>query len=220
MIWAAAEGLTLIPNVSSLGEFLEWASSPEYPRHGQFSFLGDKLYATYDMELLFHHNLIKLEISAILHHMVRNEGWGYFFADRAFLKNSAATLATEPDGMFVSFDAIEQERVLLLKGREDDDLIVDGSPEMTLEVVSDASINKDTSELVDLYFEAGVAEYWLVDARREPLKFDIFKRGAKGFVATRKVGGWIKSAVFQRNFRLQASKDRLGKPEFKLDVKG
>src|SRR5256885_8764701 len=47
-------------------------------------------------------------------------------------------------------------------------LELEGTPDMVLEVVSESSVQKDTKRLRQLYWQAGIREYWLVDARREP----------------------------------------------------
>jgi Uma2 family endonuclease len=73
--------------------------------------------------------------------------------------------------------------------------------------------------LRDLYWQAGIGEYWLVDARRERIQFDILKRGRSGYVATRKQSGWLKSLVFGKSFRLDSRPDKLGRPEFTLSVR-
>jgi hypothetical protein len=57
-----------------------------------------------------------------------------------------------------------------------------------------------------------------VDARGDELKFDIFHRGPKGYVATRKRGGFLRSAVFGRSFRIEKGTDRRGKIRVKLVV--
>jgi Uma2 family endonuclease len=90
---------------------------------------------------------------------------------------------------------------------------------MVLEVVSDSSEKKDNQTLFEAYYEAGVTEYWLVDARREEVEFHIYKRGAKKFTATKKQEGWAKSAVFGKTFRLTRDTDATGNPEFTLEVK-
>lgn len=74
-------------------------------------------------------------------------------------------------------------------------------------------------QLKEAYYEAGVAEYWLVDARGEVAEFHIYKRGAKKFSATKKQDGWAKSAVFGKSFRLARGSDANGNPEFTLEVK-
>jgi heat-inducible transcriptional repressor len=55
---------------------------------------------------------------------------------------------------------------------------------MVLEVVSPSSVVKDTEWLMSRYHEAGVREYWLIDARGEgDPAFTIYRRAAKEFVA-------------------------------------
>jgi Uma2 family endonuclease len=75
------------------------------------------------------------------------------------------------------------------------------SPDMVLEIIR-SSVNKDTNILRRAYWTAGVQEYWLVDARKDPLVFDILRRAPRGFQAVRKQEGWLKSTVFSRSFRL------------------
>ena len=83
---------------------------------------------------------------------------------------------------------------------------MEGTPEMVLEVISPTSVHKDTIVLQDLYWRAGIKEYWVADPRREGLSFDILKHGPKGFVTSRKQDGWIKSAVFGKSFASPAIK--------------
>ncbi|HZU36585.1 MAG TPA: hypothetical protein VFA18_11780 [Gemmataceae bacterium] len=57
-----------------------------------------------------------------------------------------------------------------------------------------------------------------MDARQVPLKFDILRHTAKGYVATRKQDGWMKSAVFGKAFRLTQQVNQLGHPEYTLEA--
>jgi len=52
-------------------------------------------------------------------------------------------------------------------------LELEGTPDMVLEVVSASSVVKDTETLLQLYWQAGIPEYWLVDARGEALEFTV-----------------------------------------------
>jgi Uma2 family endonuclease len=90
---------------------------------------------------------------------------------------------------------------------------------MVLEVVSPSSVEKDTVTLRDLYWRAEVREYWLVDARGERPGFDILRHTARGYSPVRRQGGWVKSAVFGKAFRLVRRADELGNPEFVLEVR-
>ena len=90
---------------------------------------------------------------------------------------------------------------------------------MVLEVVSPTSRQKDTVVLRDLYWRAGVAEYWLVEPRRDDLAFDVLRHGPKGYLATRKQGGWLKSNVFGKSFRVTRDTDPRGDPVYTLAVR-
>jgi Uma2 family endonuclease len=76
--------------------------------------------------------------------------------------------------------------------------------------VSDSSTRKDAVTLKAAYFRAGVLEYWLIDARGETLSFEIFTRGADGYVAA------TRSEVFDRSFRLERTKNRAGRWDYRL----
>ena len=90
-----------------------------------------------------------------------------------------------------------------------------GSPEVVIEIVSEGSDVKDTEWAMSAYFDANITEYWVIDARDEDdIRFDIYKRGKKEFVAVRKAAGWVKSAVLGKSFRLTQSEDEEGEPEF------
>lgn len=70
------------------------------------------------------------------------------------------------------------------------------------------------------YWQAGIREYWLVDAREEPASFVIFCRTAKSYAASRKRDGWIKSAVLGKSFHFSQRINTLGHPEYVLAVRG
>jgi Uma2 family endonuclease len=80
-------------------------------------------------------------------------------------------------------------------------------------------VDKDTEWLQKAYWEAGIPEYWLIDARKPPLSFDIHRHTAKGYATTRKPGGWVKSAVLGQSFRLSAEVNGLGHPEYTLEMR-
>jgi Uma2 family endonuclease len=65
----------------------------------------------------------------------------------------------------------------------------------------------------------GIPEYWLVDARQAPLRFDLLRLTDKGYVSTRKRAGWLPSRVFQLEFRLVTQTGEDGFPDFTLEVR-
>jgi Uma2 family endonuclease len=163
------------------------------------------------------HNQVKNKIAVVVTPMVEEAIAGRFIADRMRLTHVDAGLSTEPDGMFVSFDSLRAGEVEIAEGANS--LEVEGSPDMVLEVVSPSSEHKDTVVLRDLYWRAGVKEFWLADPRGDGVAFDILRRGTKGYAATRKQAGWVKSGVFGRSFRLTRQIDRAGLPAYTLGVR-
>lgn len=205
--------------VVDLASFRRWACSDAFPRRGWFSYLGGELWADVTMEQLFSHNQVKGEFAIVLGSLVKASQLGMYFHDRTLLSNPDADLSTEPDGLFVSFNAIEGGRVRLVEGAEEGYVELEGSPDMVLEIISASSVRKDTVRLRELYWRAGILEYWLVDARGATVQFDILRRGAKGYTTTRRQKGWLPSAVFGRAFRLTQQANRLGLPQYSLEAK-
>ena len=202
--------------VNDLESFRRWSRTDGYPERGWVSFLDGEIWVDMDMEQLFFHNQVKTEFTTVLVGLIKGKEVGYYFSDRAPLINEGANLSTEPDGTFCSFRAIEEKRVNLVEGLEEGHVEIEGSPDMVLEVVSKHSVRKDTKVLRKLYWRAGIPEYWLVDARKPPLQFDILSWTERGYSATRRRQGWLKSKVFNRYFLLETKPDRLGNPEFFL----
>jgi Uma2 family endonuclease len=128
-------------------------------------------------------------------------------------QDDLVSLCTEPDGTFVSNASLHDKRVRLV-ARDERYLEIEGTPDMVLEVVSDSSVRKDTRTLKALYWHAGVAEYWLIDGRGATIRFDILRHTPDGYVPTRKSGGWVRSGVFGKSFRLTAGSDEFGHPEY------
>jgi len=205
--------------VVDLESFRRWARSDSCPERGWFSYLAGELWVDLGMEQLFSHNAVKTEYTIVLGGLVRSEGQGYFFSDRVLLTNPEAELSTEPDGSFVSYEALRTEQVRLIEGAAEGYVEVEGTPDMVLEIISGSSVHKDTKLLRELYWRAGIAEYWLVDARGPEPRFVIFRHGAKGYVAVRRQAGWLMSVVFGRAFQLTQHSDLLGNPRFTLSVR-
>jgi Uma2 family endonuclease len=202
--------------VVDLESFRRWARSKEFPRHGWFSHIRGKLWADVSMEKVAH-NLIKGEYSRVLDSLAKKLKLGRFFFDRMLLTNLEAELSTEPDGMFVSWRALRDGRVVLEEGEEETE--VQGSPDMTLEVISRFSVRKDTKVLREAYWQAGIRECWLVDSRGERATFSLLRYTNKGYAAVRAQSGWLKSAVFSRFFRLVQRTNELGYTEYILETR-
>src|SRR5262249_10387895 len=202
--------------VNDLESFRRWSQSDDYPERGWVSFLDGEIWVDTHMEQLFSHNQVKTCFTGTLWRLAQAEERGYYFSDRALLIHEGANLSTEPDGTFCAYEAVEEGRVRLVEGIEEGYVELEGTPDMVLEIVSTYSVRKDTEVLRKLYWRAGISEYWLVDARKSPLQFDILRRTARGYAAARRQRGWLTSRVFERSFLLDTEPDRLGHPRYTL----
>jgi Uma2 family endonuclease len=202
--------------VTDLPSFVRWATSDEFPQQGRISFLHGYTWVDLSMETR-DHNRVKTQILGVLEVHVTELDLGEMASDRMRLRHPEAALSSEPDGMFFCKESLLRQRVQFEKGGES--LEVVGSPDMVLEVVSDTSEQKDTVELLKLYWLAGIDEYWIVDVRKQRRRFDIYRRGAKGYLLTRKQDGWVYSRVFGRRFRLIRAESDTGLSRFVLEMK-
>jgi Uma2 family endonuclease len=204
--------------VTDLASFRRWADSPDFPDTGRIFFLNGEVWADMSKEQIFSHVLVKTRITAVLSQLVEAAGMGLFLGDGAMLSNVDAGFAARPDAVFASAAAL-QDRVRLFEGRDEGYVELEGSPDMVLEVVTRSSVRKDTKVLHKAYGEAGVREYWLVDARPEPLRFNILRHTPRGYRAAANKEGWVKSAVFDKSFRLTRRLNTLNHPEYVLEAR-
>ncbi len=204
--------------VVDLESFRRWADADDFPDEGRISWLCGEVAIDMSTEQLFTHGQVKTKMSAVLTFVVEANNLGYWWIDGPRVSNEGANISVNPDGVFVSTNSLRSKAVHLRESMQDVGYVeIVGSPDMVLEVISNSSVRKDTIVLRDAYWKAGVKEYWLVDARKEPLKFDIFRHTEQGYVATRRQKGWLRSQVFGKSFRLMQSIDVLNKPAFALE---
>jgi Uma2 family endonuclease len=133
----------------------------------------------------------------------------------------AAEVSNNPDALFIGKEALESARARHVprKGAEHPYRELEGTPDWVLEVVSDGSVTKDTVRLRAAYHRAGIPEYWLVDARKEELSFQVLLRRKNGYVAAPNRDGWQRSRVFARSFRLERILDEFGLWEYTLHAR-
>lgn len=201
-------------NVNTLEAYRAWAHSDEFPDRGHFFFIDDELWIDMSPEQLFTHNQVKGEFERVLRHWARQTGLGRYFGDGALTTNEAANLSTEPDGVYISRESVRSGRIEIVNN-QDGPLELVGAPDMVLEVISKSSVRKDTTILRELYWNAGVREYWLVDARGAEPTFTLLAHGPNGYEPASTVAGWVSSNVFGRQFRLEMIEDEMG-PDYKL----
>lgn len=203
------------PSAYTLKGFRRWVNSDQFPEEGSISYIKGDVWV--DLMERFYHNQLKSAIGAVLFLLVQQLNLGRYAFDRMRLINVDVDFSHEPDGMFFFHDTLSSGVVKLVQG--DDSLEVLGAPDMVLEVVSQTSVQKDTVLLRELYWEAGIQEYWLVDAWRKEVQFEILRRGTSKYVATRKQSGWVKSQVFGKSFQLVREPGANNIPEYRLEVR-
>jgi Uma2 family endonuclease len=206
--------------VSDQESFLRWACSDEYPQQRRISYYKDRVRVDLEMEA-DDHNELKLEIGAVLHFLIKRRALGRYYAVRMMLSHPGVGLSTEPDGMFTSKETLASGRAVLRMGRPDrrKGVVVQGTPDMVLEVVSPTSVRKDTVDMLDLYWRAGIREYWLVDPRGSEPRLTLYKRTTRGYRVVRPVDSWHKSAVFGAAFRLVQSAADPNLDAYNLEVR-
>jgi Uma2 family endonuclease len=207
-------------NVGSLGRFREWAASTHFPQRGRIDFIAGDIEVDMSPEDLFCHGSPKVEVIRVLSQLVKESGDGLLFADRARVSCPAADLSVEPDLVFVSDASLDAGRARLVAketGKPRRYVELEGAVDLIVEIVSDRSVAKDTRRLPAAYWRAGVREFWLIDSRAEPLRFQIHRCGPASYepVAPDR-DGFQHSAVFDIGFQLARNVDRRGRWTFDL----
>ena len=205
--------------VSDLESFRRWTETDDFPEKEDIGFLKGEVWVDMSGEQIYTHNQVKAEFTFVLIGLTKASRRGRYFPDGVLLSNAEVDFTSGPDGLYVSYRSLEGGDVRQVEGAQQGFVEFEGAPEMALEVVSDSSVEKDTVTLRDLYWQASIKEYWLVDARDEKLEFEILRHTAKGYAPTRKRDRWIRSTVFGRSFRLTRRPDRLGNPAYRLAVR-
>lgn len=200
--------------------FLRWFRSTAVPEDVRVGYIRDDVWLEHMPERAFAHNRLKSLVTSRLLPLVDDHRLGVFFGDGMTFTSEAAGFTTVPDGLFASREAVEAGRVRLVGGaRSHQDTELVGVPDLVIEVVSDASADKDTAWLMGKYADAGIPEYWVIDGRRGPIRFTVHRLGPKGYVATRKAGRWVKSVALGRAFRFVPWDDQMGHPTYRLEVR-
>lgn len=205
--------------VNDLESFRRWADSDDFTEKDRVSWLGGEVLVDMSKEQLFTHGQVKIAIGGRLHDLASSEESGFYWGDGVYLRHDEADLSVKPDGVFVSRASLDAKLVRFVDGIEEGQVEIEGTPDMVLEVVSTSSVRKDTVLLRDRYWKAGIPEYWLVDARKEPVAFDLLRRGTQGYTPVRKQKEWVRSGVFGKAFRLTRSLDALQRATFRLEMR-
>jgi Uma2 family endonuclease len=195
-----------IPELTSLEEFRRWALSDGFPKTGRIDYIRGHVEVDMSPEDLFTHGTLKVKVIQVLNELVEDLDYGILFSDRSRVSNEKADLSVEPDIVIVSHAAVDAGRVKWVPkaSREEGRYVeIEGSPDIVIEIASDSSAGKDYRRLPKAYYDAGMSEYWLIDARGDELRFTIYARGDGSFVpASVDEDDWRESAVLGHRFSL------------------
>jgi len=215
-------GEVVIPNgISTLNAFRKWVHSGVLPEKLPVHFLQGEVWLDFYMEEVFSHGQVKDAVHRVVSSLVADQKLGRVFPDRTLLTNDEAALAAEPDLMYASFRTLKSKRIRYKAGATTGAFATEvvGTPDLVVEIVSPSSEDKDLEKLMTLYHDAGIPEYWLIDARAEPLRFEILKHTTKEYGPMPIRGGWVKSPVFGRAFRLTQGIAEDGYPSYDLEIR-
>jgi Uma2 family endonuclease len=209
----SVEGAVYVPPgaASSLDAFREWYASADFPEEGRICYLDGELFIDMGHERISSHVSLKTALTQALADLAGELDLGQFFGDGARVVSENGNYSAEPDGCYVTWAAVEEGRVSLQESNDGNDVVeLVGKPDLVLEIVSPSSVQKDKTVLRRLYHKSGVPEYWLIDAPKQEIEFAILRDTPRGYVAAPTASGWVMSRAFNREFRLERSKNRIG----------
>ncbi len=212
----------VVPAVAAtLNGFRKWAVSDDFPERGKITFVAGEVIVDMSPESIDRHNFLKAEISAVLYQYVRQHRLGKFYADGVLISNTQAGVSNEPDASFVSYAGIRSGRVEFppLKGDPRAGMEIVGTVDWIMEVVSLSSIKKDKVLLPKAYYEAGIPEYWLIDALDEEIDFQMLVRDKEAYTPVAAKDGWLASPTFGKSFKLDRTFDELEIVQYTLHMK-
>ncbi|HEY4564421.1 MAG TPA: Uma2 family endonuclease [Thermoanaerobaculia bacterium] len=225
-MWNLCEEDIRIPPQATrdLAGFRAWAVSPQFPERGRIDFLAGDLEVDMSPEDLLNHGVVKTEISTILQSMVAHTGLGQVYVDRARISSPRADLSAEPDVVVVFWETLDSGRLRYIPAASGEPgcyIEMEGAPDVVVEVVSNSSERKDRVRLPPLYAAAGIPELWLVDVRKNAIRFEIRRLGPDGYeTVTPDAKGWRSSPRLGRRFRLARQKMRSGRWIYRLEHDG
>ena len=200
-------------DIRSLEDFRRWVLSEAFPERGRIDYVSGQIEVDMSPDEIYGHGGVRMEVSGVLWQLVKQEKSGEVYSDRTRIVSTSANLSAEPDVVFVTNQSLDSGRVrrIPMSGEVRRFIEFEGAPEMVAEIVSDSSVTKDKRRLAAAYFTAGVEEYWIIDARRSDLFFQIYRRGVGQFepvIADSE--GYQQSSVFQRRFKLERALNSRG----------
>lgn len=214
------ESVDVPSGIDNLAAYRRWAFSRHFPERGRISFLDGRVEIDMNPEEVNSHSTLKEALTTAFSNFVEDHDLGRVFPDGMLFTNEKANVANEPDLMFCSWKTLLSKRAEIKESRPGNRRLMElrGSPDVVVEIVSRSSVRKDKQVLRQKYFEAGVQEYWLIDAQGDEIQFELLVRGTGRFRAARpgKDGSRL-SRVFERRVLLTRERDRIGLWKYRVE---
>lgn len=212
-----------IPTIRDLAEFRRWALSESFPETGRIDFIAGRIEVDMSPEDLFTHGTLKSKVAGVIEQRIASLDIGHTFIDSTRISSIAGDLSCEPDVVVICYESIDNGQVSFVSkasGAEGRYVEVEGAPDLIVEIVSDSSVTKDTRRLPEAYHRAGVKEFWLIDARKEELVFQVHRNEASGFANVQQDNeGFQQSAVLQCPVRIDRERHQRGHWVYRLRMK-
>lgn len=219
-IMIAGEPMVRVPAwVVDLDSFRRWSLTNEFPDRGRIEYFQGTVWVDMTMEEIYSHNQIKQLLNLVIGGWVQQHDLGRYYPDGARLIHDEAELSCEPDAMFASWATLQSGRLRDSATTDAGIIELVGTPDVAVEVVSKSSTQRDNVRRRAAFWRAGVAEYWIIDARKDRLSFEIQRHESTGFEVVPNMSGWVRSPVFGKELSFRREFDRLGKPKYLLDIR-
>jgi len=144
-----------------LERFRTWARSDSFLERGRIDWVAGRLEVDMSPEDLNTHGSPKSAIAIQLGLHLQEPGKGLVVIDRARFSSPSADPSVEPDVLVLLFETVETGRARLIpkaSGAEGRFVEIEGTVDLAVECVSDASTVKDRKRLREAYYRAGVPE--------------------------------------------------------------
>ncbi|MEX1096696.1 MAG: Uma2 family endonuclease [Planctomycetales bacterium] len=213
------EVLVIPAGIRDLRSFRDWAHSDAFPDRGRISYLRGEIIVDMSAEEVESHNKVVTELTRGIATIVKADDRGELLIERVLFINSEADISNEPDLIFCAWATLTSGRAAYCEYVAGSGRYVEvyGSPDLIVEIVSRSSVKKDTKLLFEGYFNAGVREYWLIDARGPEIDFRIHRRGRGRFQRIKPdQEGFVRSQVLGRAFRLTRAQNPIGSWRYEL----